>query len=600
LKVQSNQSIEDSRGGNLKALLVLLPILSFAAAIDPIINTSKLETRESSITYSTDLISSEEIEAEASTSLVDVLRSTPSLNISQVGGPGGSYGISIRGAEARHTLVLIDGIKVNDPSTLDNSFNMAALTSLDIESIEVIKGPQSVLYGSDAIGGVINIITKKAERGGTASLSSGAINEISNSTSFYGRSNAVYLNAFYNESESISSLRSDSEKDKSANKGLTLNYSQVFKSLEVEWKVKYLDSFLQFDNALVDSDIPYSKTINQVYSQKLKLKNLSHTLSYIKNDRFSKFDPTTQITYSGERVLNEVSYTLQKGKLNSVFGFNHDYSTYNQSGIENFKVNQYDAFASVESKFQRVILTQGLRLTIHEQFNEKITSSHGVVLDLGDRLKLKANFATGFKSPTPYQLYTEDTTSFGTTLGNDDLEPETSRSSEISLFKQGVSSFSFTLFDTHIDNFIDFVSIPSSSNSTFENGNELRTYGIDFGASREFSRATVSLNAVLSKSHDSKREFALKKPGQKVNASLLYKVNDQNSFAINSYWVSSQYDFNNTEIQAYDVFNLSYSLNLKSYALKLGIQNIFDRIYEEVSGYNTLGLNGFAKLDIKY
>jgi outer membrane receptor for ferrienterochelin and colicin len=198
--------------------------------------------------------------------------------------------------------------------------------------------------------------------------------------------------------------------------------------------VKYLDSFLQFDNALVDSDIPYSKTINQVYSQKLKLKNLSHTLSYIKNDRFSKFDPTTQITYSGERVLNEVSYTLQKGKLNSVFGFNHDYSTYNQSGIENFKLNQYDAFASVESKFQRVILTQGLRLTIHEQFNEKITSSHGVVLDLGDRLKLKANFATGFKSPTPYQLYTEDTTSFGTTLGNDDLEPETSRSSEISLF----------------------------------------------------------------------------------------------------------------------------------------------------------------------
>jgi vitamin B12 transporter len=584
----------------MKYLLALIPMLSTAAVIDPIINSSKLETRESNVSYSTDIITSENIDAEASTSLVDVLRSTPSLNISQTGGPGGNYTVSIRGAESRHTLVLIDGIKVNDPSTSDNSFNMPSLTSLDIEKVEVIKGPQSVLYGSEAIGGVINIITKKGEQGGKLSVSSGAVNEISNSTSFYGKSNALYLNAFYNDSETLSALSSDSEEDKSTNKGLTLNYSQVFKSFEVDWKIKFLDSFAEFDNAFGDSAVPFSKTINQVYSQKITLNNLSHSISYIKNDRFSKFDKQTEINYGGDRVVNEILYNFKKDKVNSVIGVTHDYSTYIQSGIDDFKVNQYDAFASVDFKIANVLVNQGLRVTVHEQFDEKITSSHGVVFDLGNRLKLKASYATGFKSPTPYQLYTKDITTFGTTFGNDDLKPETSRSTELSLFKQGLSSFSVTLFDTHIDNFINFVKIPSTSNSTFENAESLRNYGIDFGVSREFKKSTITLNAILSKSHDSKREYALKKPGQKISASSSYRINEKNSFHIDTYWVSSQYDFGNKEIKAYDVFNISYLLKKKAYALKLGVQNLFDRQYEETSGYNTLGVNGFAKIDINY
>jgi outer membrane receptor protein involved in Fe transport len=120
------------------------------------------------------------------------------------------------------------------------------------------------------------------------------------------------------------------------------------------------------------------------------------------------------------------------------------------------------------------------------------------------------------------------------------------------------------------------------------------------GFSQEFSKSSFTLSAVLSKSHDSKRQFALKKPGQKVNGSVSYRINDRNSFLVDGYWVASQYDFGDKLIDAYDVFNISYLLNRKAYALKIGLNNLFDRTYEEVSGYNTFGLNGFIKLDINY
>jgi vitamin B12 transporter len=111
------------------------------------------------------VITSEEIEKSSPKSISDVLRRVPGLSVAESGGPGSTTTVRIRGADARHTLVLIDGIRVNDPSAATNEFDFASLVPTDIERIEVLRGPQSALYGSDAIGGVINIITRKG-RGG--------------------------------------------------------------------------------------------------------------------------------------------------------------------------------------------------------------------------------------------------------------------------------------------------------------------------------------------------------------------------------------------------------------------------------------------------
>jgi vitamin B12 transporter len=107
------------------------------------------------------VITADEIAKESPKSVADVLRRSPGLSITESGGPGSSTTVRIRGAESRHTLVLIDGVRVTDPSQASAEFDFAQLVPTDIERIEVLRGPQSALYGSDAIGGVINVITRK-------------------------------------------------------------------------------------------------------------------------------------------------------------------------------------------------------------------------------------------------------------------------------------------------------------------------------------------------------------------------------------------------------------------------------------------------------
>ena len=122
------------------------------------------------------VIGQEAIEKSSPRSAVDLLRQVPGVSVTENGGPGQSAFVRIRGAEARHTLVLIDGVRANDPSLGAGEFDFASLVPADIERIEVLRGPQSALYGSDAAGGVISIITRKG-RGqyrGAASIEAGS------------------------------------------------------------------------------------------------------------------------------------------------------------------------------------------------------------------------------------------------------------------------------------------------------------------------------------------------------------------------------------------------------------------------------------------
>ena len=107
------------------------------------------------------VIRQEDIQKSSPASMADLLQGVPGVSVSQAGGPGQIMNVRLRGAESRNTLVLVDGVRVNDPSAGSGEFDFAALVPADVERIEVLRGPQSALYGSDAIGGVINVITRK-------------------------------------------------------------------------------------------------------------------------------------------------------------------------------------------------------------------------------------------------------------------------------------------------------------------------------------------------------------------------------------------------------------------------------------------------------
>lgn len=131
---------------------------------DVVVSATRTLTSVSKLGSSVTVITSEEIEDRQQTQVIDVLRSVPGLSVVQTGPKGGTVSIFMRGTENRHTLVLVDGVEFRDATQTGANADLRNLTTDNIERIEVVKGPQSVLYGSDAIGGVINIITRKGQK----------------------------------------------------------------------------------------------------------------------------------------------------------------------------------------------------------------------------------------------------------------------------------------------------------------------------------------------------------------------------------------------------------------------------------------------------
>src|SRR3954453_5216154 len=132
---------------------------SEAESEEIVVSATRIETPISEIGSSITLIPAEEIERKQERRLPDVLRTVPGLNVVQTGGRGGKRSLFTRGPNSNHTKVLIDGIDANDPSQ-DGVFDFGQVLTSDIAQVEVLRGPQSSLYGSDAIGGVINIVTR--------------------------------------------------------------------------------------------------------------------------------------------------------------------------------------------------------------------------------------------------------------------------------------------------------------------------------------------------------------------------------------------------------------------------------------------------------
>src|SRR4030043_83691 len=130
-----------------------------------VVTATRVETPIEEIASSISIIFSKEIEEKQKTTVLEALRDVQGLDVVQTGGAGSHTSIFLRGANSEHTLVMIDGVEVNDPISPGRSYDFANLTVDNIERIEVIRGPQSTLYGSDAIGGVVHIIKQKGEGG---------------------------------------------------------------------------------------------------------------------------------------------------------------------------------------------------------------------------------------------------------------------------------------------------------------------------------------------------------------------------------------------------------------------------------------------------
>ena len=181
--------------------LLALPALCPASEADElqpvVVTATRIPTPVREVASSISVVTAADIEARQERTFADVLKDIPGLNVVQTGGPGGVTSVFMRGTNSNHTKVLIDGIDVSDPSNSTGAFDFGQLLTQDIERVEVLRGPQSGLYGSDAIGGVINIITRSGSGPAqfTGAVEGGTFDTFNQAGTLSGSQDALHYSA---------------------------------------------------------------------------------------------------------------------------------------------------------------------------------------------------------------------------------------------------------------------------------------------------------------------------------------------------------------------------------------------------------------------
>ena len=466
-----------------KCFIVLCTLLLTAGTLwadvvrlDPVVVTAtRTGTPLSQIASSVTVITAEEIEAKQQTQVLDVLRSVPGVNIMQQGPAGANSSIFLRGTDNKHTLVLVDGIEFRDTSTIGGGANIANLSVDNIEQIEVVRGAQSVLYGSDAIGGVINIITRK----GTTTPQSHISIEGGSYNTWRGNAGFSVAKDLVSTSFSVSQVETEGFSAYNEDNGFTENDSHKSTSMSFNIGINPVEFFsLNLLLRATTSEYDYDTDIFDLatYSSTPKEDGIyqdSRELIGRIEGGLNLFDDRWKMVIGAARTETKREYwddseyngKVTKFDLQNTFRLNQNHTIV--AGIENEKEvfdSYYYSITEGETTTNAAFLQEqitignfnaaiGIRFDDHEKFGSETTwriSSGYSLAATGTRLK--GSVGTGFKAPSLYQL-------FDSYSGNQDLKAETSLGYDIGI-EQGLFDNSLiiqvTWFHNDIDNYIEW------------------------------------------------------------------------------------------------------------------------------------------------
>jgi vitamin B12 transporter len=592
----------------LVSLLFIFFHLNLLAAtnMDEIVVSSKAEISSDNFTASHVMLDEEEFKNDPQ--VLDSLRKVPGVFVDQTGGPGSQASIRIRGSEVRHVLVLIDGVKVFDPSNTDRHFNAAYLNLTDVKKIEVLKGAQGHLYGADAIGGVINIITHKGleKKQQKFTVEAGGTNGLSVALGESLKDGAIYFNGFANESRLISAAANGDELDGVKNQGVNLSWS---KALGTRWwstlGLKYIASEAETDSAaFTDDDTATAEKLQQLYNWQLEYENrllkFTNQLSINRHDRINN-SSYGEYAFYGQNITEEMNLSIESGEDKFVLGLRLDQEQVKSKGIDDEMVNMQGLylqhFYNGESYFSNI----GVRADNHEIFGSVGTAGLGVGKHWSNGWTTKTQLSNGFKSPSLYQLYAPALGApFNCNVGNLDLAPEKSGSVDFILEKTwNKNKFEATIFYNDIEDYIDY-----DCNTGYQNASHYYSRGIELVQSFEIdTKHNLQLSVISSKFYRNQNLKVPRRPEFQAEIEYDYGFNDRLSFNVHWRVVGKRFDYINQklyELHPYQIldFGINYLHGSKEWSLVA--KNLFDQSYEEARGYNTLGQTLFGKVTVGF
>ncbi|GBE41363.1 vitamin B12 transporter BtuB precursor [bacterium BMS3Bbin09] len=576
-----------------------------------IVSATKIEEAVEETTSSVLVIPQEKIEAEGKEFIIDVLKDVPEINVVQNGGSGKLSTVILRGGSAAQTLVMIDGVKVKSTTTGD--FDFANIMSDNIERIEIVKGAQSTIYGSDAMAGVINIITKKGK--GPLKIEGyyeeGANKTFSPSVSFSGGTDKAdfRVTVSHYETDGISAAKTGTEADGYKNDFVSARIGiRPTEKFELELSGRYSGDRSELD-AFGADDLNYVQTgRHYVMSGKAKLYLIDEweqvlTISRVK-DYLKYTDPDTlwnnadiitaldTVDWQHNLYLTE-SYTL-------TLGAEYEEEEGENIGVFERTVNNNAFYINNKLKLLNddLVLNAGLRYDDHEASGHKTTYRVGGVYNIKTvGLKLKGSYGTGFRTPTLNELYYQDAWS----SGNPDLKPEKSNAWEVGVEKEIVkerATVSLTYFNQDYKDLIEWIETPPGSwQYVPQNIAESTVRGIEAGAVVKISESlTASSFYSYTDSEDKATGHRLqRRPLDKLNVTLDYSDGPASVMASYTY-VSKVYESVSVgNLPSYILVDLSGSYKLNNNLKIFGrVDNLFNQHYEVAGGYGTPGASVFT------
>jgi vitamin B12 transporter len=602
-----------------------------------VVSATRIETPVNEIGSSITLIPSEEIERNQWRTLPDVLQTVPGLNIVQTGGPGGKTSVFMRGSNSNHTKVIIDGIDANDPSQ-DGVFDFGQVLTSDIERVEVLRGPQSSLYGSDAIGGVVNIVTKKGEGPPqlTGRLEGGSFDTFNQSASVRGSvsrfSYSFNVAHFLVDDTPVTPLDllppgrkriNDSYENTTASTKLGVEVTDTF---GFDFVGRYTDSTLFFtgDDFSVFPSVPAASQSEQNARQFFARgeAHLSLFEGVLKNRigvGYTNYRTTIQAPDTGfglppenvnhgDRIKFDWQGNIELWKGSAlVLGVEDQEDRLIDSPIsaENDNVA---GFAELQSEIlPGLFAAASVRQDDNDRFGGKTTwriAPAYLVPNLGT--KLKASYGTGFKAPSLTQLFVSfPAFNF---FANPDLRPEESEGYDIG-FEQPLAGdrvrFGATYFHNDITNLIN-------ANATFTsliNVGKATTEGVEtFLSVAVTDRFKVRADYTYTDAVDDTTGLELlRRPKHKASLTASWLPTDRLSFSATVVYIGSQVDGNRSfsiqrlDTDPYVVVNLAaeYTLN-NSVKVFARIDNVFDERYQSPTGFQRPGFGAFGGVQLSW
>jgi vitamin B12 transporter len=599
-----------------------------------VVTATRIPTPELEVASSITVISADEIAAQQIRTLPELLKSVPGLNVVQTGGPGGQTSVFIRGTNSNHTKVLVDGIDVSDPSNSGGAFDLGQFLTQDIQSVEILRGPQSGLYGSDAIGGVINIVTKSGSGPAqfNAGIEAGSFNTFNQAGSvsgsleqFHYAANIEHFHAGATPVTPLDLLAPGQQRIDDYDDNFTASTKlgfDVTEQFDLGLVARYTDAHLRitgenFDNfpapATPDSTQSENNTV-QYYTRASGhwvtangsfQQTLGAAYSNIKSSDFSPEAARSDLF--GERTKFDWQGILRlAANQELVLGAEHQRDEISEPLSASTSIDS--GYTELQSSFgERIFDTISVRYDDSDRFGAKVTYRFAPVYLIKETgTKLKASVGTGFKAPTLAEMF-QNFPDFGF-FGNPNLKPESSLGWDLG-FEQALMNdalrFGVTYFHNNIKNLIaENVDFTSDTNI----GRAL-TDGVEsFVAYQPNPVLTFRLDYTYTQATDEILQLELlRRPKNKGSLNAAWQASSRlllNATLLSvSSWVDGNRDFSIPRLNApgYTTVDVAGSFELTSHwALIARATNLLNRHYQNPDGFDQPTLGAYAGVKTKF